>query len=258
MDYLPRFLMSTRPPGDDIYEVLVLGEDSVGTLNRITTVLAEGNVNFVSAHGQVDETGRTFVNAFFCELSKAKVGARELERKLSALPFVKEVRMAPMKGLMHEGFMFPMSTIFAGRALVVGASAFSQIEGRLVEIFGSAGEVMAYEQGRAYATSTLGDMEEYRKRVGAAWDIQNIERWIAAQGWAVARVAENRDGFEVRLASIPAKGEKDRNGLSRFLVGMTVGMLEQAGGQRLTAEPSAYDPATDTYSFKVRKQKRPK
>ena len=254
MDFLPRYLMSTRPPGDDVYELLVLGEDSIGVLNKITSVLSQSNVNFVSAHGQVDESGKRFTNAFFCEMAKAKVSPEELEKKLSALPFVREVKMTSMKGLMHERFMFPMSTAFAGRVLVVGATAFSQIEGRLVEIFGSAGEVMAYEQGRAYATSTLNDMDEYRKRVGAAWNIPNIELWIRAQGWAVAEIIESADEYEVRLTALPSPREQGTSGgMSRFLTGMIVGMLEYLAGQRLAADPTAYDAVTDSCSFKVRK-----
>ena len=238
-----------------MYEVVVLGDDSVGVLNKITAVLSQNNVNFVSSHGQMDEAQKTFVNAFFCEMAKAKVTPEALQEKLEALPFVKGVNMTPMKGLMHEKFMFPMATVFAGRVLVVGATAFSQVEARLVEIFGSAGEVMAYEQGRAYSVATLDDMEEYRKRVGATWDLGNIADWVRAQGWAVASISESPEGYDVKLTSIPAPaGERGNSGLSRFLTGMIVGMLERVAGQRLAADPTVYDPAADACSFKVRKQ----
>lgn len=251
--------MSTRPLGDDIFEVLVSGADAVGVLNKITSVLSQGGVNFVSSHGQVDESKKHFVSAFYCEMGKAKVTPEALKKKLSELPFVKEVRVAPMKGMMHERFMFPLSTVHAGRVLVVGASAFSQVEGRLVEIFGSAGEVMAYEQGRAYSMATLAEMEEYRKKVGATWDLANITDWIRAQGWAGAEIAEVAEGYEVKLTSLPApKAEGVGGGLSRFLTGMIVGMLEGLAGQRLAADATVYEKASDAYSFRVRKQpKRP-
>ncbi|MDG7010817.1 MAG: hypothetical protein JRN57_01730 [Nitrososphaerota archaeon] len=259
MDYLPRFLMSTRPPGDNVYEVLVVGEDAVGVLNKVTEVFSQSGVNFISSHGQVDEAAKLFANAFFCDLSKAKMGPDELRRKLASLPFVRDVKVAPMHGAMHEEFMFPMSTVFDGRVLMVGASAFGQVEGRLVEIFGSAGEVMAYEQGRAYSVATLADMEDYRKKVGATWDLGNIMSWIRAQGWAVAEITETPELYGVKLSSIPTlKGERVSAGLGRFLTGMMVGMLEYHAGQRLAADPTDYDPASNSYSFKVRKQaKRP-
>ena len=247
--------MSTRPPGDDVYEVLVSGDDSVGIMNKTTAVLAQENVNIVSTHGQVDEAGKSFVNVFFCEMGKAKVGADALKKKLEALPFVREVRVEQLKGLMHERFMFPFSGIYAGRVLIVGANAFMEIEGRLVEIFGSAGEVMAYEQGRAYAISTLADLDAYRKKVGAAWDLENISSWIRAQGWARAEIAEVPEGYLVKLTSLPRSGEEGRNGgLSRFLTGMTVGMLELHAGQRLGADPTVYEAEADRFTFKVRKQ----
>ena len=255
MDYLPRFLLSTRPPGDDVYEVLVAGEDALGVLNKLTGVLSQNEINFSSSHGQVDEAGKTFVNVFFCNMAKAKLTPDELQMKLENLPFVKQVRIAPMKGLMYEEHMFPVSTMFAGRALVVGAAAFSQIEGRLVEIFGSAGEVMAYEQGRAYALATLADMEQYRMKVGAVWDLENIAAWVRAQGWASVRIREVPAGYMVNVYSVPAPmGQREMGGLSWFLTGMIVGMLEYLAGQRLAAEPTLYDPESDTHSFGVRKQ----
>ena len=255
MDYFARFLMSTRPPGDDIYELLVTGVDSIGVLNKITAILAKGNVNFVSSHGQMDEAGKLFTNAFFCEMAKAKVTPDELKKELEALPFVKDVRLESMKGRMHEANMFPLSTFFAGRVLVLGAAAFSQIEARLVEIFGSAGEVMAYEQGRAYSLATLADMEGYRKKVGATWDVGNIADWVRAQGWAAAEITETAEGYHVKLSSVPThKGDEESGGVSRFLTGMMVGMLETPAGQRLAAGPTVYDQATKSYSFKVIRQ----
>ncbi|MDE1858226.1 MAG: hypothetical protein KGI26_04055 [Thaumarchaeota archaeon] len=247
--------MSTRPLGDDIFEVLVSGDDSVGVLSKIASVLSQNGVNFLSSHGQVDESKKHFVNAFICEMGKAKVTPAELKKKLSELPFVKDVRVAPMNGMMHERFMFPMSAVHSGRVLVVGANAFSQVEGRLVEIFGSAGEVMAYEQGRAYSMATLEEMDGYRKRVGASWDLANITDWIRAQGWARAEITEVPEGYEVKLTSLPApKTESVSGGLSRFLTGMIVGMLEALAGQRLAADATIYEQASDTHSFKVRKQ----
>jgi predicted amino acid-binding ACT domain protein len=254
MGFLQRFMMSTRPPGDDIYEVLVAGEDSVGVLNKVTAVLSQNNVNFVSAHGQVDESGKTFVNAFFCEMAKAKVTPEELRKRLAALPFVKEVRVASLKGAMYESFMFPLSAVFAGRALMLGANAFSAIEERLVEIFGTAGEVMAYEQGMAYSVSTLSEMEGYREKVGAEWDLDNIVALLRAQGWAIAEIAEVPEGYEVKLTSLPGENRR-AGGLSRFLTGMVVGMLEHLSGQRLAADPTTYEPSTKTHAFLVRKPK---
>ena len=127
-EYKPRFLMSTRPPGQDIYEVLVAGRDAVGVLNSITAVLKKNEVNFVSAHGQTDEPGTRFVNAFFCEMAKATCTPAKLRKELESLPFVDEVLVAQMGGAMYVRFMFAISMPYVGRALLVDASAFAMIE----------------------------------------------------------------------------------------------------------------------------------
>lgn len=255
MDYLPRFLMSTRPPGDDVYEVLVTGVDSVGVLNKLTGVLSESQVNFISTHGQVDEAGKTFINVFFCEMGRAKASPDELRKRLTALPFVREVRIASIKGVLHERFMFPNSMLSAGRALIVGSSAFKEMEDRLVEMFGSAGQVMTFEQGRAYASSTLRDLEKYRERVKAEWDIENIQGLIREQGWGVVTIRERNRTYEVTVESPPANGDGEASATpDRFLVGMIVGLLERHSGVTLQAEPVTPGPKPDAFVFKARQQ----
>lgn len=251
-EHVPRFLMSTRPPGEDIYEVLVAGRDSVGVLNSITAVLKKNGVNFVSSHGQTDEPGTHFVNAFFCEMAKAKCTADRLQKELEELPFVDTVLVAKMGGAMYERFMFPTSMLYAGKALVVDASAFVMIEDRLVEMFGTGGSVMAYEQGKAYAKKLVEGLEVYRSKVGARWDIENIEGSIRAQGWGIVTVREKEGGFEVRVKSPTVlRGGGARAELGRFFVGIVVGMLEVYAKAELNADRADYDPGSQAFVLDV-------
>lgn len=248
--------MSTRPPGDQIVELLVVGKDSVGALNKITSVMSDGKVNILSAHGQMDESREGFVHAFFCEFSEAKLTPDELVGRLRKLSFVTEVRLEPMKGLMFERFMFPVSSMSAGRVLSLGARAFVEMEDRLVEIFGTAGETMSYEQGKAYAESTMKALEKYRGSVGAEWDLRNIQDLFRAEGWGVAVVKEGPEGYEVSVKSPPSGGRADApKGPGKFVVGMLVGMLGAHSRGHLAAGPVEYDAETDQHHFSVRKVK---
>ncbi len=248
--------MSTRPPGDEVYELLVSGKDSVGVLNKITSVISDCKVNFVSTHGQADESGETFINAFFCDFAGAKATTEELVGRLRKLPFVTEVLLEPMKGLMFERFMFPMSLMYADRALTLGARAFVEMEQRLVEIFGTAGETMSYEQGKAYAESTMESLDKYREKVGAKWDLPNIEGLFRAEGWGIATINEVPEGYEVSVKSPPTIGRAGApEGPGKFVVGMIVGMLRAHSGGHLAAGPVERDPAAEECRFSVKKVK---
>lgn len=257
LDFLPRFLMSTRPPGEEVYEMVVSGVDSVGVLSKISGVVTEAGVNFVSAHGQVDEEKKRFVHAYFCEFAGGRTTPDKLVTLLKKLPFVSEVRLEPMRGVMFEKFMFPLSSMFAGRVLNLGARAFVEMEDRLVEIFGTAGETMAYEQGKAYAESTMEDLDGYRRQVGAEWDLPNIQGLFRAEGWGVAEVREAAEGYEVTVKSAPVSGrEGAAGGPGKFVVGLLVGMLRAHSKGHLAAGPVGYDAEADAYTFSIRKVKR--
>ena len=252
--FVSRFIMATVPPGDDVYELFVRGADVIGAVNKITGVLSDGGVNFTSSHGQMDEDGKTFANAFFCTMGGAKLSPEDLKRRVEKLPFVTEVRLEPMKGGMYEKFMFPLKAMFAGRVLSVGASAFADMEERLTEIFGSAGGTMAYEQGKAYAESTIADLGSYMEKVGARWDLGNIQDLFRAQGWGVVGITETATGYEVSVKHPPV-GKKEE-GPGRFVVGMIIGMLEHYGQGHMAAEPVRKDAGTETFTFTVRKARR--
>lgn len=243
--------MSTRPPGEGVYELLVTGDDQIGVLNKITAILSKENVNFVSNHGQVDEAGTTFVNAFFCDMTHAKVSMDALKKELMSLPFVAEARSVPMKGLMFEGFMFPLKSLFASRVINVDAAGFAEMEDRLVDIFGTAGETMAFEQGKAYAESTVGDIDKYRVMAGAEWDLANVQDLFRAQGWGVVSIKKSRSEFAVRVKDPPLRRKGDGKHLGKFLVGMVVGMLERLSEKSLAPSPPAYDPKAESFEFVV-------
>ncbi len=254
---MPQFVMSTRPHGADVYEMVVTGADSVGVLHEISGVVSDAGVNFVLAHGQMDEGGRGFVHAYYCEFAGARVSPEELAERLRKLPFVAEVRMASMEGMMFEKFMFPMTSVSADRRLTLGAVAFAEMEDRLVEIFGTAGETMSYEQGKAYAESTVKALEQHRRSTGAEWDIYNIEDLFRAEGWGVATVKESPEGYDVRVKSAPAApraGSAKRPG--KFVVGLLVGMLGAHSKGHLAAGPVEYDAKEDECRFSIKKAKR--
>ncbi len=246
--------MSTRPPGVDVYELVVTGADSVGVLHKISGVVSDAGVNFVLTHGQMDEGGKEFVHAYYCEFAGAKVTPEELEKRLRKLPFVAEVRLTSMKGMMFEKFMFPVASVLADRMLTLGAGAFVEMEERLVEIFGTAGETMSYEQGKAYAESTMKALEQYRRSVGAEWDISNIEDLFRAEGWGVATVKESPEGYDVKVKSAPASPRTgSAKGPGKFVVGLLVGMLAAHSKGHLAAGPVEYDPKEDECRFSIKK-----
>lgn len=243
--------MFTRPPGDEVHELVVSGTDAVGVLNKITGILSKNNVNFVSNHGQVNEAGTAFTNAFFCDMSRAKVDMERLKRELMSLHFVKDVRSTPMKGMMFESYMFPMSSIFAGRVITVDAAAFADMEDRLKEMFGSAGEAMAYEQGKAYAEATVRDLRKYAELAGAKWDLANVQAFFRAEGWGVVTISETESGFGVRVKDAPQPRNAVKKSLGGFNVGMVVGMLEELRGEPLKAGDIAADGEGDDFLFTV-------
>ncbi len=239
-----------------MYEVMVEGEDSLGALSEISRVVSEARANFMFAHGQMDAARKKFSYAYFCEFAGATVTPDELSTRLRGLSFVTDVRLASMKGMMFEKFMFPLRSA-SDRILHLRADAFVEMENRLVEIFGAAGETMSYEQGKAYAQSVMKGLEDYRQEIGAAWDICNIQDLFRAEGWGVAEVTEVPDGYEVSVKSAPSHARAGAaKGPGKFVVGLLVGMLRMHSKGHLAAGQPAYDAMTDEYRFSIKKVKR--
>ena len=237
-----------------MYEVMVEGEDSMGALNEISHVISEAGANFIFAHRQMDASRKKLAYAYFCEFAGATVAPDELAARLRRLSFVTDVRLESMKGMMFEKFMSPQSSASTDRILHLRADAFVEMEERLVEIFGMAGETMSFEQGKAYAESTMKALEQYRHSTGAEWDICNIEDLFRAEGWGVATVKESPEGYDVKVKSAPASHRTGpAKGPGKFVVGLLVGMLAAHSKGHLAAGPVEYDPKEDECRFSIKK-----
>ena len=134
----------------------------------------------------------------------------------------------------------------------VDASAFAMVEGRLAQMFGTAGNTMAFEQGKAYAKQLVADSDAYRAKVGSGWDVENIEGCLRAQGWGLVSVEEKADGYEVSVKS-PAVLQAGDHGdeLGRFFIGIVVGLLEVRARAQLRVDAVRFDPETAAYTFAV-------
>jgi hypothetical protein len=248
--YYPRIIgltpQSDRGEEHKWVELLVTGRDEVGGLARLATLLAERGVDLTPSGGYYVLTPGTFVWTTFADLKRSKSSAEDVLRDLKRFDFVAKAEAVEVGSVAVDKFLFPVITSGDRRGLVMDLHSLMEMEKRLTQILGSAGSVLMFEQGKAYAKEgleyILKDVAENEPRVL----LDACAAWGRTMGWGVFSNDTTKldiDGTVIVTISEPPNSLVP-NRESHFIDGLVVGGAEFALKRKVNVVLSRYDEST--------------
>jgi hypothetical protein len=238
--YLPRNIGVSSPPGENIFEFLVVWNHELGSLAKILQVFSAHKVKVILTHSQLDEGAGTVVGTCYCDMTKADQTVEGMKKSIKELSFVRSVDSASAKQSLFDKFLFPVTVWGRERVIIMRLDPLLNIERRLVEELGSAGSAIMFREGEGYATETI---VQYRKVLGNVSPetlLENVKDGLRATGWGLFEFKESKDGYGVTVLDAPKFAETIEP--SRFLCGIIAGILESVLSVKMKIVESTVEP----------------
>ena len=247
----PRNIGISAPGGESVYELFVLGRSRVGALKDISSLIALHKIDITSnGRYQVYPSGE-FVLTAFLDFKETRATPDMLVSEIRALPFIKRAEIARPHHSIFERYLFPVTIMDKHRVIVFRIEPLLQIEKRLEEFLGSAGETIMFEMGRSYG---LAIVEAYRKDMPLL-EGESLIRRIAAgarvTGWGLFEFASfENDKIDVTIFE-PPTAVNPKVGKSWFTYGLVAGLIEGAYGLKVGVMADSYDAESRTLRLKL-------
>jgi hypothetical protein len=235
-------------------ELLVTGRDEIGGLARIATRLAESKVDLAPSGGYYVLAPGKFVWATFADLVHSDMSSKDVLRDLKRFDFVSSIELVEVDGIPVERFLFPVIVMGDRRGLVMDLQSLIEMERRLTQILGSAGSVLMFEQGKAYAKEGLG---HYLKDITQSKSEQLFDAcsaWGRTMGWGVFSVDTTKlvaDGTLFVTVNEPPNSLAP-NHESHFFDGLLAGGAEFVLKRKVVVVQSRYDEPTRSLQVVLR------
>lgn len=254
--FYPRVVLATPQvkagPADRWFEFLTTGQDSVGGLARLTAIFARRNVNLVPSGGYYLLDRNSFVWNTFANFAHAKSTPERVAEELRREDFVSKVESVEVDVSSLDQFLFPVYLNNGYRGVILSAAPLLKVEQRLTEMLGTSGEVLMFEEGKAYAKESV---EQFRHAIhgsGGAKLLNDVGSWLRTTGWGIFEfdltqfVKEDIINVLVREPLIPPDREKR---MSSFLNGLVAGVIEKAFEISVALTSSSYEETNRTLSL---------
>jgi predicted amino acid-binding ACT domain protein len=242
---------------DKWYELLVVGKDRTGSLAKLTAILAEHDINLAPSGGYYLVTPDTFVWTTFANFTDAKSPPESVLKDLRRLDFVSSAEGVEVKNAALDEFLFPVVISGSYRGIIMSLSPLLKAEQRLTEMLGTSGDVLMFEEGKAYALECLAQLRASITDAEPEGFLKDVAAWLRTTGWGIitfdiARLAT--DGtVSVQVEDPPnavIKGERE----SHFTNGVVAGIIEGVFKRKVRLELSRYEkPSTLRLGFRASK-----
>ena len=224
-------------PGKRLFQVVVHMKDAPGSLSSILDKLVN-SVNMVSASSYSLKDG-TAVFSSFAEALADDVTAGSIKEDLASLDACLEARVEEGKeGLLVDTFHTGFRTD-EGEYMLLRRDGVAEVFDHIVKIFGTGGEVLLYEEGKALGkySSVKGIKDFGRERVLAS--VVYLSRSLTSQGWGLVDLDMGRDGagpvVKVSDCFECSGGKSLRKGCD-FFRGYCEGIAEGFSGRKAKVE----------------------
>ena len=206
-------------------------KDVPGALAAAAGALASTGVNLVgSSSSTVNGTGYAEWG-FFAEVDNEGLTRDSIIRRLRRIPQITRFELDEGKhGLVVDSIHYPLRFNTGQQGLIVSRSTFSRMLAHMREVFGSGGNVIAYQLG--FSTGEE-DAEELLSALGKQRVLENLSDLVKlylALGWGIPRL------FNLRLQPVQATlrisdsfecaGVRASRPNSHFLRGHLAGMVK--------------------------------
>ena len=188
---IPGFLFSRN---SKMFHVVVRLKDKPGALSGVLQSL-RASVDIICSVSYVTEDGGAIWSAFVKPLSRAETESK-LEKLAMGSAFVEDCQV---KGSDH-GLM--VDTLHSGveygpgrPGLIMPLSGVSRMNRALVEEFGSGGETVLYEEGRALGRASGDYLNSLLGRANPMWKVEAHAGLYRSLGWGIPSLQTERPGF---------------------------------------------------------------
>jgi hypothetical protein len=259
--YYPRVISLTpqgQPDNGSLYELLVTGTDGIGVLSKLTKILADHNVNIIPSGGYNSLKPGTFIWTTFADFS-GRSTPQQVVDDLKRLSFVGEAQAKKLDGMAFDLFLFPVYQMGRFRATIFGVKPLLAVERRLIEQFGSAGEVILFEEGKQYLIESIAQLGDAIPEGRRGVHLENILGWLRTTGWGIFEFdASNLERLGEISASIqdPPNAAVPRLIRSNFVNGVVSGVIEVVYGKKMRLDSQSYDSANRRLHLVFRESKR--
>lgn len=252
-------VVEERKPDEKIYEISVLLNNGAVALSKIISIFEEKYVDVRSGIHFTAPDG-TYIYTTFIDLSKCKIGLKELEESLKKTGVVKEIHLIEPKPLIADEIHFPLIITDQSKGIIFRVETFSDLQRNLEEMFSkSAAETMLYIAGKKCGERSC---ERVMKKYGLR-DTEIILKAIAqlkkAEGWGMLEFWNmnlNEDRGEIVVKeSFEADGYgKSTTPVCHFLRGYLAGVLNKISGKSVNIlEKECKAAGSEACVFKVTK-----
>jgi len=237
--YIPRNIGVAAPPGEKVYEFIVIWEHEFGSLAKILKVFAEHEAKVLLTHSQLDAHTNTVVGTFFCETAQADGPMEDLQEEIAHLRFVHHVEFTSIANTHFDKFLFPITVMGRDRVIVMRLDPLLNVEKRLTDQLGTAGSAIMFSEGESYAMETL---DQYRNDLGKVSDealLETVKDGLRATGWGLFEFKALKDGYLVTVDGPPI--EEGATEPSKFLCGIIAGIYESLYSSKVRIAESRLD-----------------
>ena len=226
--------------GKKMFNIIVHMSDAPGSMSAVLDALGK-KVNLVGTSSYTLSDG-TAIFAAFAEALSAQETAATLKGSLDELDAISEAEVGEGRdGLLVDTFHTGIQ-VGGDEYLLLGREGLSGVFDHIVRLFGTGGEVLLYEEGKALGRD---NSERQIKELGQETVVKEaayVGRALTAQGWGVVESTTNPELRDFRIAvdgCFECSGEgKVRKGCD-FLRGFYEGSVEVTRGSKPKVEEVA-------------------
>ena len=251
-EHYTKFFSLSKPSGEDVFELLIVSRDEIGATSKITGEIARHNIDILSINGGNDATIGRFVLTIFCDFAKADCKVEQAVKELREFPFITKAEYVNAKARLFDSFHFPIRIMDKHRAILMRAEPLLEVEKRLGEVLGSAGDMVMFEEGKTYASKTWIHLKDALPKASHEELLRNVVDGLRATGWGLFEFHREQDTFHVSIRNPPKLGASEAE-QSLFVRGVAVGAVESLYGLRLKLTNTNYDNKNDTIKLILEK-----
>jgi predicted hydrocarbon binding protein len=166
------------------FEICMALQNVTGSLSTVVDTLTRAGFNILSCELTNGVHGSLGTLTVFMEVPSEQVTVEGTKASLTSLSVVKDVSIAEStNGLIIDSLRFPFEFASGERALIIRREAMLQMTATMMAKFGSGGEVILFELGKAAGKKDGRDLDELMGRENVVANLPQISKLYSALGW---------------------------------------------------------------------------
>ncbi|MDG6996557.1 MAG: hypothetical protein JRN52_11605 [Nitrososphaerota archaeon] len=251
--YYPKHFSLSTPTGKDMHEFLIIGERE--STPDIVAVFSKFNIDIVRMEIDEEPVSNKFLFGGFCSVARSNVTVDVFSAELKKLRHVERVEFLKADNALFSRFFFPLYVTNESRGIVMRMDPLLKIEQHLLQILGSAGAAIMFDEGKTYAVETVQLIKKSLPDADTSVLLRNIVEALRATGWGLFAFKENEEGFYVTVEH-PPRLKSGGMAENKFVAGVTVGILVSLYGKDLSVASSQYHETDDLLVYKLQRTTR--